>query len=220
MGTVLIAVFSIWFGSANGSSSFTECCPTPEERLPLQLFFNATHDGLSGNEVSRIQLTLYDNRTNEKVLNVTYFLTIKAAGDDDPFLTDTFYAQNGTATIILAHNDENTIVENGVQEQFLNAWVVDASEKPHITTISSPKIQENGTFQLTLELLTIDYIRNFFREDNFPRVDYVLDTSTDVSTQFTLVPEFPLALPILVVAIFISIVYANLKMRCKYRANA
>lgn len=219
VGTALVALFTIWFGFANGSSSGGHEPLTPEERLPLQLLFNATHDGLSESEVSRIQLALYDNETSEKIKNVSFIITLQELGDGEPILRELLYAENGTLTFILAHsNGEYTLVENSRQEQLLNAWVADGSVKPNITTISSPRIQENGVYHLTLELLTVDFVRNIFRDESVPKLEYILDTSTDVSTQFTLVPEFPFALPILVAGIFISIVCANFKMKHKYRA--
>ncbi|HEX7034037.1 MAG TPA: hypothetical protein VF172_13645 [Nitrososphaera sp.] len=144
-----------------------------------------------------IQLELYENRTNGKIMNVSLVVTLTDLRNNERMMTDLFYAQNGTIAFLLAHNAADGAgieVGNGYREQFLSAWVAyaPASGTSDIVTISSPQIQENGLYQLTVELLTIDDIRRIVRLGSVLAVNFVLDTSEDASMQFTVVPEFPL----------------------------
>jgi hypothetical protein len=159
-----IMIFSV----SPGSSAYAqvdyfrdESYDIPEERLPFQLHLNATRDGLQGNEISLIHLELYENGMNEKIMNVSYFVTLTDLRNNEKIMANLFYAQNGTIAFLLAHNAEEGIetrIENGYREQFLDAWIADApmSGTSDVVTISSPQIQENRLYQLTLELITID----------------------------------------------------------------
>jgi hypothetical protein len=109
-------------------------------------------------------------------------------------------------TLILAHTDDGGMIENGHKEQFLNAWIADASDKPNLLVFRDPLIQENRLYELDIALLTVDDVRNVLALETIPRVGYVVDTGKDVSTEFTIVPEFIASLLIFVVGICVPII--------------
>jgi hypothetical protein len=176
----------------------------PEDRLPLMLLFNSTHDEATDNDVvSTIELSLSEPKTNKTVQGVTYILSlstlesgeINTEGDKisegEPFMTDLFFAENGTLTLYLAEGDSQTQILNGIQEDFLHAWVSNKTSNSPMK-VSSPQINENATYVLKAEIFTVDGVRNVLASDDVPKLQFRLDTQENMSSAISVVPEFPL----------------------------
>jgi hypothetical protein len=207
----LVVCLSIHVSSVNAQVDYfiDEYYDLPKERLPFRLLINSTTDGLEADEVSQMQITLYENLNNEKITNVTYFVTIADLENNELLLRDVFYCQNGTVNFLLVHNSENrTVIMNGYQEQFLNAWGADASGKPDLIVIASPQMQKGGMYQLTFELLTVDDVRNIISPEDMPKLEYVLDTDKHNLAEFTIIPEFPMAILPLMIGIVTAISFS------------
>jgi hypothetical protein len=190
-----------------------------EERLPLDLSLNSTRDDNTADDVvTTVQLSLSENKTNKTIEGVVYALELVAldeneetdsGSDSDRILTELFYAENGTLTLVLAQGDGPSEIQNGIREQFFNALTADGSADAPLT-VRSDQIVENSTYELRVEILTVDDIRNILSPDDVPRMQFALDTESNNSYRVSVIPEFPMAAMIVIASFSMAMISTTL----------
>lgn len=182
--SVSIILTSSTFATGGGDFPY-ENNDIPQDRRPLYLSFIVTPDDSSEQAISRLNITLYESDMKKQIKAVTYAVTLTDLGSGEGILREIFYTEDGSAIILLAHSEEvETRIVNGVQEQFLNAWVADDDG----LLISSPHFMGNATYKVTVELLGIDSIRNLLSLQNIPEVVLFFDTGKE-SRQIAAMPK-------------------------------
>jgi hypothetical protein len=112
---------------------------------------------------------LYDANNNQTIKATTFVITVeKGVGENaEHILTDTFHSENGLLRLKV-QPQEGEVQIFGTQEQFLNAWVADPGGT---VNIRGPIFLEGGIYHLGIEILTIDFVRNLFPDDQIPEFD-------------------------------------------------
>ncbi len=173
----------------------------PEDRRPLQLLLNASSSN-SGEYVSKFTLTLYEQDMETRVQGVTYFVTLRDITYNSTVLRNVFYSEKGTAMLKLVRIDEGAVANiTGTQEQFIYAWVADEG-----VTLYSPLLKEGATYEVTIEILSIDNIRKLLDPQNVPELRFIMDTGEDSMTaRVEVVPEFPPSIVLLLASSVVSV---------------
>lgn len=184
------------------SGSFFENPPVTFETDNLSLEYdiatrNEPADGLTH---TRIELALIHAGT-EQIRFVTYILTFTKMGDQAIMLRDVFHSENGPVVLDMVHADGPVLI-SGTQEPYLNAWQAGPSG---VVTVNFP-FEDEADYRLTVEVLTVDNIRNLFAEE-MPTADLVfsMDNPSTVAG-VTTIPEFPLAMAVMATALATVIV--------------
>jgi hypothetical protein len=220
LGLVFIIGFGMCIQLVNGQGmTVTEkYYEIPSNRLPLRLTLNVTHDSSAENDlISVIQVSLNENNSEAMVQGVAYAIKLERldGSNDAPnkgeiILNELFLAQNTSLNLVLAKGEGPSAIENGIRDDFLNAWI---PENPNVAplTLRSPLISENSTYLFQAEILTVDDVRNILAPDDIPKLLFTIDTGKNLVTSAEVVPEFPISVLIIFSLVLISImVYQKL----------
>lgn len=175
----------------------------PQDRLPFVVALNATATNGSNDQVATLRLGLHENKTGQSVPNVSYVITLTEQESKQEILTEVFYAEQGVLVLELHHDKQNSTVSGAKREPFLNAFVPEYPDQPIV--ISSSEIDQNKTYDIHVEILGFDSIRNLIPPDEIPRADFVWSPATSgMPDRVLIVPEFGTSIVVLVMAAAIT----------------
>lgn len=164
----------------------------PQDRLPFVLSLNTTATANSGDDqVATLRLGLHENKTGQSVSNVSYIITLIELESNQEILTNVFYAERGILTLKLYHDEHASkyAMSGARREPVLNAFVPVYSGQP--IAISSSEIGQNKTYNIHVEVLGFDNIRNLIPPDEMPKADFVWNsTMSGTPDKILIVPEF------------------------------
>jgi hypothetical protein len=113
-----------------------------------------------------IQFKLFDDKTNQGIKHVTYFITIDKEGKK--LLANTFHDHNGDLHLEMKPTNTSQIVVNGDQDPILNAYT-GTPENPVIA--SGPIFLQGGLYHFKVQISTIDFDRTLIPENKQPTFD-------------------------------------------------
>lgn len=131
-----------------------------------------------------LQLRLFNAKNNETIKFTTFIITVTKGTDPDakPILTDAFHTESGLLTLKI-EPQEGPVTIFGTQEDFLKSWKADPGGT---INIRGPILLEGGLYHFKIVLLTVDNIRNLFKDEDAP----VFDTYLSVGDIFRQDVEF------------------------------
>ena len=113
-----------------------------------------------------IQFKLFDDKTNQGIKHVTYFITIDKEGKK--LLANTFHDHNGDLHLEMKPTNTGQIVVNGDQDPIMNAYT-GTPENPVIA--SGPIFLQGGLYHFKVQISTIDFDRTLIPENKQPTFD-------------------------------------------------
>ncbi len=175
--------------------------------LALKLYSNST----TPSNTHYLWLRFFDANTNQTIQHVSFFLTV-----NDTLLRDTFHTHTGTIMLQIISIDtpfNGTVIAD--REPILHAWVPHSNDEPVI--VYAPVFNNtNSMYHLKIKMDSIDYDSNLFDESTMPQFSFNLnmkEQNQTLTSQNVAVPEFPVAIPVLLMGLTSLIVFSKMKIR-------
>lgn len=181
--------------------------------VALKLYSNST----MSNNVHYLWFRFFDANTNQSINNVSFFLTMNK--NNDTLFHELLYTPTGT--LVLQVNAINTPFNNTVyadREPVLGGWV-QHNDEPIV--VYAPIFNDaNSTYHMNIAMYTIDYVNNIFDSTDNPQSVPNFNFYVNMKEQNQIlvspnvsVPEFPFAIPVLLIGITSLIVLLRINLR-------
>ena len=155
-----------------------------------------------------MHLRLFDPSNNQTFQHVTFLLNITK--QNQTLLKETFHSHSGLLAIKLISNDTvGNWTVFGEQEPILGAWV------PKDGNLEIDSSLQKGLYHFEITIVTIDNDKNIFTLQDSPKCDswWTVDDKGNIFRNSKSIPEFPLAIPILLISISSMIIFYRMKFR-------
>ena len=201
------------FASAQYDLSDLKCANL--EGRPLYLSYNITNAGSQSSTDANhtmMALSLRENETGRNVEVVTFRITInETASETRSLLTDLFNTDNGTLRLDFVHGGNGPIQIFGTRDPFVNAWTADPDGN---VTIKNFPFADDKTYQMRIEVFSIDNPRNVCEENEMPKADLIFDGSGNALGNVQVVLEFG-SIALFVIAASTGAIIAASRFRLK-----
>lgn len=176
------------------------------------------------NNVHYLWFRFFDARTNQTLHHISFLLTV--TNQNQLLFRELLHTHTGIlyVKVISTSGPKWNVTAN--REPILNGWVPYNDDEPIV--VHAPLFNDdNSTYHLNIQIDSIDYDNNLFASsdnpNSVPNFNFYLNMKEQnqiiVSPNLT-VPEFPLAVPVLLIGTTSLIVFTRITIRNQHVLNS
>ena len=179
--------------------------------VTLKLYSNSTIPS----NAHYLWLRFFDANTNQTIQHVSFFLTIEK--NNFTLFRELLHTHTGILTLQVnpINAQFNGTLFSANRDAILGGWVPSLNNEP-IIVFAALFNDTNSTYHVNVQMFTIDRDNNIFvNTQSAPSFDFYLnmmEQNQSLTSQNVTVPEFPFAIPVLLVGIASLIVFYRIRI--------